>query len=41
MSRLGRWAFGLGSFKNGQIGALAEMWDLSAGARQMRPLSRG
>jgi choline dehydrogenase len=30
-----------GSFKNGQIGALEETPGLSAGAWQMRPLSRG
>jgi choline dehydrogenase len=35
------WVFGLGSFKDGQIGALEETLGLSAGVRQMRPLSRG
>ena len=33
--------FAPGSFKNGQIGALEETPGLSAGAWQMRPLSRG
>jgi choline dehydrogenase len=33
--------FAPGSFKNGQIGELEETRDLSAGAWQMRPLSRG
>jgi choline dehydrogenase-like flavoprotein len=35
------WAFALGSFKGGQIGQLEETPGLSAGAWQMRPLSRG
>jgi choline dehydrogenase-like flavoprotein len=34
-------AFGLGSFKNRQIGALEDTPGLSAGTWQMRPLSRG
>jgi choline dehydrogenase len=33
--------FAPGSFKNGQIGELEETPGLSAGAWQMRPLSRG
>src|ERR1700719_628402 len=33
--------FAPGSFKRGQIGELEEMPGLSAGAWQMRPLSRG
>jgi choline dehydrogenase len=34
-------SFAPGSFKGGQIGALEETPGLSAGAWQMRPLSRG